>query len=982
MRILNVFKLHKIVIIIFNGSDMESAKGILSVMQQAGLEPSADTYTTLLSGFARRGDVESIKTTLEECETKEIYLLDKDFLDIIFSLSTNGHNEHVPFLLSKVRKSVGYNQDAINLILRLINYGQEETAMEILKTVPQAVRPDGQQVPFGNFFIRQMVKAKRPVEKIISVCKYLQENNLNENALSYATEMSLENSDSDLAYALLEELQKQGITVRQHFFWPLLVSKGKQKNVNGILDILSKMTSFNLTPNSETVRDYVLPYMSGKIDDILDKLRTAGISIGSAATSLSYKYLCENKIEDAAQLCKRIRAYYSPALLRRPLSHAYLKTNDLDSYIKIVRQIYENFDRREEIRTTSEETEETQNRADKTDIIGHFVLEFTYIYPKNMVQIIENVLQGLVKEGLSMSSSYAEKIQDRLGEKLTPEISMLLGKMTSGELTPVEIEKEQPVYTPSSAMNIPQLERLIANLEAKKENTNGLKRQLLTLYTRAKDLEKTESLLKKLESGDFTYTVGIYAQLIDLYTHHEKLDDVLNIYKKIKEIEPDIGLDESKVIRVATLMITNDKFDDSITFISEQSRSRKQEEKSFSYNTLCWRLLNSLAENGKVDELNTLFDTLVENEFIEVSNVLLGPLVKVHIVNKDLKKALEKFEWCVTQYKVTPWKNDLACKMIQNEDAESLQRMTDLSTIIHGEVNSLYDLVFAFVECGRIRQARKILETPGLQSRPQRLNSACERYQEEGLVQPLEGLKEATKDLNHIDRSDIYYQLLLSYIKKNDADKALGLWTQMQEEDMQPTDEFLLKLNEFLKKNGRDVPFVVPSVNSSMEAPRSNIGLFRQHLKDGQTQTALNLKNSVTNQLNVNDYSALLENLVKEERHNEASKLCFEMLKKNIHPIPRVFRFYLNKVANSGDVQTIESIGNKLSSDMKKLLSFDNRLCHANIVAGKAEQYLETLTKEIENCKDEHVSIMAEKFPRGGAVGILEKCPELTNKCK
>lgn len=133
------------------------------------------------------------------------------------------------------------------------------------------------------------------------------------------------------------------------------------------------------------------------------------------------------------------------------------------------------------------------------------------------------------------------------------------------------------------------------------------------------------------------------------------------------------------------------------------------------------------------------------------------------------------------------------------EDAEKLQKLTDLSTVVHGEINSLYDLVFAFVECGRIRQARKILETPGLQTRPQRINSACERYQLEGLVKPLEGLKDATKDLNHIDRSDIYYQLLLSYIKQETVDKALGLWTQMQEEDVAPSDLFLYKLGSFLK---------------------------------------------------------------------------------------------------------------------------------------------------------------------------------------
>jgi len=47
--------------------------------------------------------------------------------------------------------------------------------------------------------------------------------------------------------------------------------------------------------------------------------------------------------------------------------------------------------------------------------------------------------------------------------------------------------------------------------------------------------------------------------------------------------------------------------------------------------------------------------------------------------------------------------------LIEAEDASSLQRVTDLSSKVHGEINSLYDLVFAFVECGKIRQARKIL---------------------------------------------------------------------------------------------------------------------------------------------------------------------------------------------------------------------------------------------------------------------------------
>ena len=41
-------------------SDMESAEGMLAVMRQAGLEPNDDTYTTLMSGYAQKGDVENV----------------------------------------------------------------------------------------------------------------------------------------------------------------------------------------------------------------------------------------------------------------------------------------------------------------------------------------------------------------------------------------------------------------------------------------------------------------------------------------------------------------------------------------------------------------------------------------------------------------------------------------------------------------------------------------------------------------------------------------------------------------------------------------------------------------------------------------------------------------------------------------------------------------------------------------------------------
>lgn len=43
--------------------------------------------------------------------------------------------------------------------------------------------------------------------------------------------------------------------------------------------------------------------------------------------------------------------------------------------------------------------------------------------------------------------------------------------------------------------------------------------------------------------------------------------------------------------------------------------------------------------------------------------------------------------------------------------------------------------------------------------------------------------------------------------KNSEVDKALGLWTQMQEEDVNIPDDFLIVLGKLLKQNDRPVPF-------------------------------------------------------------------------------------------------------------------------------------------------------------------------------
>lgn len=990
-------------------NDLESATGILGVMKQAGLEPSADTYATLLCSYARHGQLDSILKALEECDKNEIYLLDKDLLDVVYALAINGHKEKVNAVLKKLRKSAGYNQEAVNTALRLTNKGYEDVAYEVVKTMPRNTKADGELLDTGNFFIKQLVKVGRSAEKIMTICNDMKENGLHSKPLLVAVEAGLNMGAVDLTLLLLREMQKTELPLRQHYFWPLLCSSSQ----DGIVGVLKRMQDeFDVHPNGETLRDYVIPNLKERNPErIVDILCDAGVSPASATAAVVYHLLNLNKLKEATKIALQTKSYYNPGLFRKPLISALGKTNDVDSFLRFVRCFYDGLSRQTFFQQNQLENKDEYisegKKVSQADQLGQLIYELVNYSKVNRVEKMEQILSGLVSEGLSITSAQAEKIQEKFGSEMTARISELLGKLSSGELEPVEVEKADGGRRVGlQNMSIPHIEKVLATAEAKNENTNGLKRTLLVACFRSKDIKKTEEVLSKLENENYVLGSGVYAQLIDLYCHHNNLEKALEVYGRVKAKEADFVLDNLKTIHVVELMVKAGKLNEAVEFLINNKKDELQsEEKNFNYKTSCWRVLNSMAETGNDEDLQHLFNTLVDNNYIEPSNVMLGPLVKVYLLegNTNLNKAMSKFEDICNKYQVTPWKNELACRLIQAEDAANLQRLTDLSTNIHGEVNSLYDLVFSFIDCGRIRQARKILETPGLRNRPQRINAACERYRSEGMIQSLEGLIEATKDLNHIDRADIYYNLLLSYCKNDEVNKALSLWTKMQEDDITPTDAFLVKLAEFLRKKKIDIPFVVPNdkwvKKSSEAAPRieeekhlpikennrkgPSLNQYREAVKRGDIETAQLIREQLNEgtKFSIGDHSIMVEALVKAGRLNEATKYVFEMLDEKLYPVPRILKFYLNKVANAGDIGVIERIGETITDETKRLVSFDNKLCHAHIVAGNAENYLNGLMNDFDNAKtDEKLGELASKFPRGGALGILDSNPNLYPK--
>jgi len=180
-----------------------------------------------------------------------------------------------------------------------------------------------------------------------------------------------------------------------------------------------------------------------------------------------------------------------------------------------------------------------------------------------------------------------------------------------------------------------------------------------------------------------------------------------------------------------------------------------------------------------------------------------------------------------------------------------------------------------------------------------------------------------------------------------------------------------------------DVPSITPSTREQTMLHRQlKKAISAGHVRKGlATYNRLEATGKI---VNVTETSALVEQLIRSDMTREAAALTMSMLRRNTHPLPKVFRFLLNKLALAGAVEEMEAIGPYLGPKVKKDVSFDNRLCNAYLGAGRGEEFLDRLVADL----DEAVRVgdtagleaAQARFPRGGAMGLLDNHPELVDR--
>ncbi|XP_028279212.1 leucine-rich PPR motif-containing protein, mitochondrial [Parambassis ranga] len=893
--------------------DIKSAENILPVMRAAGMEPGPDTYVSLLNAYAEKGDLDNMKKTLEGAESSSCTLQDRDIMQVIFTLAKAGHQQHIPDMTERLRHEKSYIPDSMNLCLNLITHGHEDTSFLILKTFPTLHSGGTNDINLGNFFLRHCVCTDVSLEKITRYCKELQESNMHSAPLSFALSCALESKKTGTSLELMKLSKEQGLPIRPHFFWPLLIPHVKEKNTAGVLEVIKGMQELGVSPDIETFSNYILSIFPS-LEAARQALQEAGISTDSEGFLLSeIRLLALNSL---AELYTLLSSPSLPSLeltaFRGSLIFGFKKSADVESMVKITKLLYK-------------DERFSQGNSKPAEATAYFLYSLMDSMSEGQVRAQEGKLRNffnqLQAQNITISRNIYRGIRNLLDSYGVPElikdVATLVESNDRGSIDEVS-------YTPRiTGTDSKVLVNKLAELKAENKPFSSVLKQAIQALGSEENMQHALELKQQYEEG---MTAGSYAILISLCCRHNNTEEALNLKREMSRKDSSAALDASKYVALVKTFSLNDMLEEALDILKEMKE--KEVVLNDTHVTTLFHTLNAIAAKGDPASVRQMQDTIFTLGLTKPTTNLCSPLVSAYLESEDLSGALEAALECQKRYNHLPRIHDIIVGLVEKGDTDLLQKAMDFVSQERGEMTMLYDLFFAFLQTGRYREARQIIETPGLRAKPGRLHWYSEKCIFHNQMEALEQMVEMTAKLFECDRDEMYCYVLRLCKETNDWQKAVSVWTKMQEENVIPRERTMRLLADILRNNGQEVPFEVPEtwyqqaattqqVKPEADTHGTNYNVRLLSLcKKGKAKEAYGIlkeadKKGVT--LGSSPYDHLIRALLSEGSVEDA------MVVKEIAET-RVPGFKLSEVANSLLIITYSKRG-QLKDALEKLKS-------------------------------------------------------------
>ena len=942
--------------------DFVAAKNTLELMRESGLEPSQDTYSTLLVGHIQNmpskagATVEqvqkSVEQLLKEAQHNDIILSDRHLLQVIRNVQLADDSPLFDLLLSKLTKSFNYNQECVSAIIDVINSHRIPLALRLLQTLNRLpsdsnLKREGHSAPQtnANFFIQQMIKANVDRNTVVGVLTKFKEEHFNDLAFNKAAEYALQHADRESARFYLNKfLEQNELPARPHYFWPIL---RKCTNNQDLFDVVTDLRMLSESQQLQrTFREFVWPIVQGGKAEMIEKFVEIGFNRGTIVSTSLQHLLFNNRLAEAQELVQSVQEenfmHFNSQMLYDLASTTHATQNP-----QAVFKFLTDFVRLSNPNVFSQFLEKLVSH----NASRHQLPAYLKLCVQNQVYVAPEVTAMIVRLVPNLSSEDQQTLHD-----LARNISVNRRGQTNDD---------QPSFHQSSnrfsALN-PVKEQIV---QLCWNRTNG---EPLTVEQRA---ERIEELVAQLEKGNYSFDDTLKNALITFYSlFNKQLEKCIHYCGLLRN---DFRLENDKVLAIAWMYAERDRLEEALALLEEnaskdnvRAKLRSEDRMQDRVERFGHQLLTVVLEKRGDHELYDRFlAAMLRLTNQPPVNRWLGLKIKTRLQANELDKALEDYYRFMHTYKRCPWKGELMRVLIEKEDSTALQKLSDESMKIHGEANVLIDLSVAFLLAGRERQAKKIMETPGLRIFQDRVDAIGENLVRTDQLPALERFIEISKNLVDINRHKLYLQLLRGFIRQEQPDKALNVWTSMQEENLLPSYDLLHELGAFLQKCGRPIPFELPSKQDDIRvyqkyesgqssfSPSStnntaggkeNLNLeFMKALRANNLSQAAQIRAQLAAQgspLSLNEECSYITTLLNAGQVQNATELVHEMLVASRFPTPMVIRNLLSKLCSLGQWQEFERLEPLLPTTILETSTYNSHKLEAYMNGKKSDEFL------------------------------------------
>uniref|UniRef100_A0A8C8ECU7 Leucine rich pentatricopeptide repeat containing n=1 Tax=Otus sunia TaxID=257818 RepID=A0A8C8ECU7_9STRI len=762
----------------------------LARMEEANVQPNRVTYQRLIAAYCNEGDIEGASKILGFMKNKDLPITEAVFSSLVKGHARSGDVKSAENILS-VMRTAGVEPGPDTYLSLLNVYAEKGDADSIKKTVEEVEKTEGylmdrilMQVIFS------LAKAGYPqyIEDIKERIRF--ERELIPDAMNLCLTL-ITHGFEDISFHILKSLNhvSRGTMDQGSFFLQHCVNRDMPVN---------KLKQFCNELKEEKMHSAPLPFI----------LRCALEANKSALAIDVMKMMKEEGLP--------LRPHYS-----WPLLAAFHKEKNLKGIFEVLKvmhelgveldvetytnYVFQNFadseTARAQLKVISVILVECFLLFFSTEAVGYFLYHLIDSMSDSEVQAKEERLRQyfhqLKKMNIVIPTTHYSGICRLLDSSQVPELIKVCGS----------IAITLKLKNGSAKSDVSALEKKLEKRKAENQPITDVLKQLIHALCEEENMQKALEVKAKYEPD---MVVGGYAALINLCCRHDNVEEAMNLKEKVFPKNSPVALDTGKYMALVEVLGKHGRLEDAINILTEM----KEKDVPISDRTVAsfFRILNAAAIRGEVETVNRLHETIVNLGLAETA-VLHSPLITVHLEKDDMTAALEALMNCYKKYGKILQLHNIYCRLIEKGDADLLQKVSDFISSEYGDMMALYDLFFAFLQTGKYKEARKVIETPGLRAHSGRLQWFAKRCISNNQMETLEHLVELTQNLFECDRDEMYYYLLQLCENNGDWRKAEAVWTKIQEENVVPREKTLALLADILEKNGQVVPFEVPKMD-------------------------------------------------------------------------------------------------------------------------------------------------------------------------